>query len=703
MSVKIDELFDAALAGATEENFKKLYDALKTQESPADQRELLGMLFESWPDDEDEPITDAQANFTVSTLELKCGDSAVFRKAMNRAVRRLLPPYLNKPGLVRTLGINDANVSLHESARRFRNLLNINANTLVFLRSAKRWGAVRNVDALAGTVAFVPVGSSASSSLSVATLLGDGVLFMLAPDSQKLADPVRRRPRSGAEFRSIAASRAFAALDDDLMREIAQATLVPAAFSEEEFEKWWQSAGAAAAGANCAVGGTRGSWNSRSLQEMRTLLANEDVKCAAIPEHIAGYHEFFVRLRTASIIQEAKDFAAAIAELWDRVPHDKLGDVLMPLAQKCPFLPVNPAEAKLDDLCLYGELNVKTLSKMFSAFRLFTGDEYLAALGVRLPLKAVTVLAEVIDRKALFAAMRSCPANADVFMFIWRNRAKTTQELLGLISIVNVVKVLNQSRLPKEWMVAVRELKNTLMDKADFQEYLLDAAGRDSRKITEGVKGALVLNSGELQSLMVKFARLDKNLQEHLASGVGSRMMQEAADADKDAKPKDQEPMYSSVASVRRLKDELDNIINVEQPKNREALKTARAHGDFRENSEFDAAKERRNFLTRRRNELEHILMQVQTINLAGVVIDDHAPIGCTVTLEYPNGTIDVHHLLGAWDGDPDKHYLSYKTRLGEAIYRHKIGATLDLPDGSRAVLRKIEPLTPEIIAELDA
>jgi len=160
--------------------------------------------------------------------------------------------------------------------------------------------------------------------------------------------------------------------------------------------------------------------------------------------------------------------------------------------------------------------------------------------------------------------------------------------------------------------------------------------------------------------------------------------------------------MYSSVASIRLLKNELDNIINVEQPKNREALKTARAHGDFRENSEFDAAKERRNFLTRRRNELERILMQVQAITFATVKIDKFAVIGSTVTLEYPNGEREVHHLLGAWDGNPEKHYLSYKTRLGEAIFRHEVGSTIDLPGGKRATIAKVEPLSKEILAEMD-
>ena len=164
---------------------------------------------------------------------------------------------------------------------------------------------------------------------------------------------------------------------------------------------------------------------------------------------------------------------------------------------------------------------------------------------------------------------------------------------------------------------------------------------------------------------------------------------------------KTNEPLYSSIASIRKLKEEYDNIVSVEQPKNREALKTARAHGDFRENSEFDAAKERRNFLTRRRSELERIMNQIQAVDLSTVKIEDHAVLGCTVTLEDPNGNAEVYHLLGAWDGNPDKRYLSYKTRMGEAIHHHKVGTTLDLPGGKRAVLAKVEPLSAEIVAEL--
>ncbi|MEA4863101.1 MAG: GreA/GreB family elongation factor [Victivallaceae bacterium] len=713
MSKNYDALFDAALNRAGEEDLHKLHKALAELETPAEHSELLGMLFESWSEQAAEAEDDGedagsgfsrhQAEFTICTLELKCGDNALFRKALSRAVRKLLPPYLNKPGLLRTIGINDHNVSIHEAVRRFRNLSGINANMLVFLRTSKRWGIIRNIDALAGTVAFVPVGLGSAGSLPVATLLGDGVMFAMAPDSQRLAAASRRVSTAGAEYRNIAKARALSQITEDDIRAIAYATLVPSLMNDDDFEAWWSQNGG---DAFCAESGKRDSAHARSLKEMALLLEAElkeekDGKSACPAGQIEGYRQFFAKLRGAAIAQEAKELAAVVGLLSEKLDTEELGQVLAPLAEKCPFLPKEPNDTQLEPLAVYGTLNVKILERMFKAFKTFLSQEYLAKLAMRLPLKALSVLADQLDDGILFETIRNTPVNADIFMYIWRNRAKRTAKLADMVNIASVVKVLNLSRLPKEWMVSVRELKNTLMDKADFQEFLLDSAEHDVKRITGALQGALSLTSGERQSLLVKFSRHSRELQQHLEAGAGQKLMKEATSGGAPA-AKPSEPLYSSVASIRRLKDEYDNIVNVEQPKNREALKTARAHGDFRENSEFDAAKERRNFLTRRRNELERIMNQVQAVDLTSVKIEDHAVLGSTIVLEYPNGNAETYHLLGAWDGNPDKHYLSYKTRLGEAIYHHQTGTTLDLPGGKRAVLARIEPLSAEIIAELN-
>ena len=68
--------------------------------------------------------------------------------------------------------------------------------------------------------------------------------------------------------------------------------------------------------------------------------------------------------------------------------------------------------------------------------------------------------------------------------------------------------------------------------------------------------------------------------------------------------------------------------------------------------------------------------------------------IGTTTTLkDETTGAEEKYTLLGAWDGDPDKHILSYLTTIGQALLGHRIGETINLPDesGSNARPVKIE------------
>ena len=161
--------------------------------------------------------------------------------------------------------------------------------------------------------------------------------------------------------------------------------------------------------------------------------------------------------------------------------------------------------------------------------------------------------------------------------------------------------------------------------------------------------------------------------------------------------------LYTSVKSQKALAAELEDIINVQIPENREALKTARAHGDFRENSEFDAAKERRNHLSRRRNELERDLAQVHPILMRQVKVTDEAVIGSEIELEYDDGEKEVYQLLGAWDGDPQRKFLSYRARLGAAVLHHRVGDSFAAPGGRQCKLVAVRELSDALKAELDA
>jgi transcription elongation GreA/GreB family factor len=69
--------------------------------------------------------------------------------------------------------------------------------------------------------------------------------------------------------------------------------------------------------------------------------------------------------------------------------------------------------------------------------------------------------------------------------------------------------------------------------------------------------------------------------------------------------------------------------------------------------------------------------------------------IGTTVTLkEVADGRIDVYHVLGAWDSDPEKDIISYKAAVAKAMLGHRIGEKLEAPTehGDRIVeIMKIE------------
>ena len=277
------------------------------------------------------------------------------------------------------------------------------------------------------------------------------------------------------------------------------------------------------------------------------------------------------------------------------------------------------------------------------------------------------------------------------------------ETLNKLINIENVVRVLSGGELPKEWGAAVRELRALLMDKADFQAELVSRSADDLRSFAATLCGALFLSTSERQSLLVKLSRVSPALQSYLEGGA-ARQILTAGIGNRDKAPEvpaGNEVLYTSIHSHRRLISELEDLINKQIPENREAIKVARAHGDFRENSEFDAAKERRRYLNRRRAELERDLAMVQPMQMKNIAVSDTAVIGSEVEISYSDGTKQSCYLLGAWDGDPDRKMLSYRTKLGKALLNLKVGESFQLDDRGGKI-SAVKPLPPELVAELD-
>jgi len=134
--------------------------------------------------------------------------------------------------------------------------------------------------------------------------------------------------------------------------------------------------------------------------------------------------------------------------------------------------------------------------------------------------------------------------------------------------------------------------------------------------------------------------------------------------------------MIVTSKKLAEKKAEIDNIKNVELETNKKDLADAKAKGDLKENAEYQAAKERKQFL-------EHTLSKLQE-ELGRAVIFDPTTITTAIVSFATEVTLHdnienkdaVYTILGPWESDPDNNIISYMSPFGNAILDKKVGDT---------------------------
>ncbi len=140
-----------------------------------------------------------------------------------------------------------------------------------------------------------------------------------------------------------------------------------------------------------------------------------------------------------------------------------------------------------------------------------------------------------------------------------------------------------------------------------------------------------------------------------------------------------------SWSSLAKRRAEHEELVKKKIPENSKEIALARSYGDLSENFEFKAAKQMQAVLMRRKAELEQALHSAR-----GTAFENpdtsRISIGTIVTLRDPDsGQEDTYTILGAWDGDPERHIISYQTAIGQALMGHKVGdvVTLNKDEGA--------------------
>ncbi len=137
--------------------------------------------------------------------------------------------------------------------------------------------------------------------------------------------------------------------------------------------------------------------------------------------------------------------------------------------------------------------------------------------------------------------------------------------------------------------------------------------------------------------------------------------------------------VYMSKDGYQRLTKELDDMKNVKRAEIQEAIATARAFGDLKENAEYHAAREAQGLLEAKIRQLDDKLARTEIVDSSNIPTDA-IHFGAKVEVEdLDTGDIENYELVGAGDDDPMNDKILVSSPFAQALLEHKVGDEVEV------------------------
>lgn len=149
------------------------------------------------------------------------------------------------------------------------------------------------------------------------------------------------------------------------------------------------------------------------------------------------------------------------------------------------------------------------------------------------------------------------------------------------------------------------------------------------------------------------------------------------------------EIIWTTQEGYQKLQERIQHIGTVETIDNAREIEAARALGDLRENAEYKFALERRSRLQAELLALSKQLNQARILT-KNDIHTNQVSVGSIVHLRDSKGKKVHYTLLGPWDADPDRHILSFQSKLAQMMIGCKKGDTFDF-QGEKYTIQQIE------------
>ena len=142
---------------------------------------------------------------------------------------------------------------------------------------------------------------------------------------------------------------------------------------------------------------------------------------------------------------------------------------------------------------------------------------------------------------------------------------------------------------------------------------------------------------------------------------------------------------YYTKEGLKKLKDELNHLKDIERPKTSNAIGEARDKGDLSENAEYDAAKEAQGMLEMKISKLEGIVANARLIDESQLDISKVLVLS-KVKIKNLNNKMEMNYTLVAEsEADLKAGKISVNSPIGKGLLGKKVGevAEVSVPNGT--------------------
>lgn len=142
---------------------------------------------------------------------------------------------------------------------------------------------------------------------------------------------------------------------------------------------------------------------------------------------------------------------------------------------------------------------------------------------------------------------------------------------------------------------------------------------------------------------------------------------------------------YYTPEGLKKLKDELNYMRDVERPKASQAIADARDKGDLSENAEYDAAKEAQGLLEMKIAKMEELLANARLIDESQLDTSKVLVLSTVKLKNRQNGQVLTYTLVAESEADLKSGKISVTSPIGRGLLGKKVGETAEIqvPNGT--------------------